>query len=140
LQIRKDEIEDAAIEEIGRLFNSWITTTSLTKMVNEELSTHYQQETAAHLEITRRLEKTEEELTNIRRAVKDGLEDVEWANQELRHLKQGQTKLRARKQVLGTAPKSRSWNRLKSRNTAAVSRMLLLRGRTKPSAPWLGAS
>lgn len=35
LRARKEEIEDAIVEELGHLFNSWLDTKRLTRLVNE---------------------------------------------------------------------------------------------------------
>jgi len=104
LQIRKEEIEGAVVEEVGQLFNTWGDTKRLLEMVNQELRARYQQCAAESLQINCRLGKVNEEIKNIRCAVKAGLDDLDWANQELRRLKREQEDLQVRQRALGTEP------------------------------------
>ena len=92
------------VEEVGRLFSTWADTKRLLEMVNQELRAHYQQYTEEFLEINCRLGKVNEELNNIRCAVKAGLDDLDGANQELRRLKREQEDLQVRQRALGTEP------------------------------------
>ncbi len=46
-----------------------------------------QQQASESVEIARELVKLEEDLSNIRQAIKGGLDDMEWANSELARLK-----------------------------------------------------
>jgi len=73
-------------------------------MVNQELRARYQQCAAESLQINCRLGKVNEEIKNIRCAVKAGLDDLDWANQELRRLKREQEDLQVRQRALGTEP------------------------------------
>ena len=87
LQVRKEAIEDAVVEEVGHLFDSWADTKRLMQMMNDELQALEQQESAESVEISRELARVEKETENLRKAIKAGLEDVGWANAELRRLK-----------------------------------------------------
>src|SRR6516162_2567946 len=104
LQIRKKEMEWAVTEEVGRLFNSWADTKRLMDMVKEEIRSRYRQDSAERLVIKQRLVTVAEELNNVRRAVKAGLDDLDWANEELCRLKQEQMDLQIRVQALVTVP------------------------------------
>jgi CRP/FNR family cyclic AMP-dependent transcriptional regulator len=105
LQVRKDDIEAAVITEVGLLFDSWADTKQLIDAVNKELRDLYQQQAAAGLEVSRELERVERELANLRQLLKRGLDDVEWANSELRQLKEEREALLAQQQQIGTAPR-----------------------------------
>ena len=104
LQIRKEQIEDAVVEEIGLLFTSWTDTKKLMEMANEEARALYQQQASESVEIARELVKVEEELANIRQAIKGGLDDLEWANAELARLKTQREGLLARQDQVGVEP------------------------------------
>jgi len=104
LQIRKEEIEAAVVEEIGLLFTSWTDTKKLMEMVNEEARALGQQQASESVEVARELAKVEEELANIRRAVKAGLDDLEWANSELARLKARREELLAHQAKVGEEP------------------------------------
>ena len=97
-------MEWAVTEEIGRLFNSWADTKRLMDMVKEEIRSRYRQDSAERLVIKQRLVTVAEELNNVRRAVKAGLDDLDWANEELCRLKQEQMDLQIRVQALVTVP------------------------------------
>ena len=75
------------MEEIGLLFTSWTDTKKLMQTANEEARALAQQQASESVETARELIKAEEELANLRQAVKDGLDDLEWANSELARLK-----------------------------------------------------
>jgi len=104
LQVRKEQIEDAVVEEIGLLFASWTDTKKLMEMANEEARALGQQQASESVETARELVKVEEELANIRRAVKGGLDDLEWANSELARLKAQRDDLLTRQARVGTEP------------------------------------
>ena len=104
LQIRKEEIEAAVVEEIGLLFASWTDTKKLMEMANEEVRALGQQQASESVEMARELAKVEEELANLRQAIKGGLDDLEWANAELARLKARREQLLARQGRLGAEP------------------------------------
>ena len=106
LQIRKEEIEDAVVQEVGLLFASWTDTKRLMEMVNEEVRALGQQQASESVEMARELVKVEEELANLRQAIKGGLDDLEWANAELARLKARQGELRARQESVGAEPEA----------------------------------
>ncbi len=104
LQIRKEEIEDAVVEEIGLLFASWTDTKKLMEMANEEARALAQQQASASVETARELVRVEEELANLRQAIKGGLDDLEWANAELGRLKARREELLSRQGRIGEEP------------------------------------
>ena len=104
LQIRKEEIEAAVVEEIGLLFASWTDTKKLMEMANEEARALGQQQASESVETARELVKVEEELCNIRQAIKGGLDDLEWANSELARLKARREELLAHQAKVGEEP------------------------------------
>ncbi len=104
LQVRKQEMEDAVVEEVGLLFDSWADTKRLMQTLNEELRALQQQQASESVEIARELAKVDEEISHIRQAVKAGLDDLEWANSELSRLKARRTELLARQEVVGGEP------------------------------------
>jgi hypothetical protein len=104
LQVRKEAIEDALVEEVGHLFDSWADTKRLMEMMNEELAALEQQESAESVEINRELLRVEKETENLRKAIKAGLDDVTWANTELRRLKAERDELLARQERLAPRP------------------------------------
>ena len=106
LQVRKEEIEAAVVEEIGHLFNAWADSERLTPLVNEELRGLHMKRAAESVEVGRELAKVEQELANLRRAVKAGLDDVDWANEELGRLKTEQAELAARQDDLRAEPET----------------------------------
>ncbi|MFH1688783.1 MAG: recombinase family protein [Candidatus Eisenbacteria bacterium] len=87
LQIRKDDIEDAVVEEIGHLFRSWTDGERLKRLMEEELKAVDQQRSEGAIEIERELARVEQETENLRSAIKAGLQDIAWANDELARLK-----------------------------------------------------
>ena len=104
MQLRKEEIEDAVATEVGLLFESWTDTKRLMETINEELRAVRQQQTSGSVEIVRELAKIEEEIGNIRQAIKGGLDDMEWANTELGRLKAKREGLLARQEAFGMEP------------------------------------
>ena len=106
LQVRKEAIEEAVVEEVGRLFNSWADTKRLMEMANEELRALRQQLAAESVELSRQLARVEEEIANIRQAIKAGLDDLEWANTEVQRLKHQRESLLASQQSIGVEPKA----------------------------------
>jgi hypothetical protein len=105
LHIRKDEIEAAIVEEVGLLFDSWADTKKLMEMANEELRALRQQQASESVETAREFATVEEEIGNIRQAIRAGLDDLEWANAELSRLKARREELLARQRMLGAEPK-----------------------------------
>ena len=93
LQVRKEAIEDAVVEEVGHLFNSWTDTKRIMQMMNDELQAMGVRKSAEAAEIKEELAKVDQETENVRKAIKSGLEDVGWANAELRRLKTEHNKL-----------------------------------------------
>lgn len=106
LQVRKEVIEDAVVEEVGHLFDSWADAKRLMEMMNDELQAMEQQDSAEAVEVTRELARVEEETENVRKAIKAGLDDVEWANAELRRLKEEREELLARQEKSGPRPET----------------------------------
>ena len=104
LQVRKEAIEDAVAEEVGHLFDSWADTKRLMEMMNDELQALEQQESAESIEISRELARVEKETENLRKAIKAGLDDVSWANAELRRLKAEREGLLARQERIAPRP------------------------------------
>jgi hypothetical protein len=104
LQVRKESIEDAMVEEVGHLFDSWADTKRLMQMMNDELQALEQQESAESIEIGRELTRVDQETENLRKAIKAGLDDVSWANMELRRLKGERDELLARQERLAPRP------------------------------------
>ena len=104
MQIRKEAIEAAIVEEVGLLFTSWTDTKNLMEMANEELLALRQQHASGSVEIARELVKVDEELGHLRQAIKGGLNDLEWANAELVRLKARREELLARQGMLGPEP------------------------------------
>jgi hypothetical protein len=74
------------------------------EMMNEELQALEQQESAESVEISRELARVERETENLRKAIKAGLDDVGWANAELRRLKAEREELLARQERLAPRP------------------------------------
>ncbi len=104
LQILKGEIEAAIVKEVGLLFASWTDTKKLMEMANEEVRSFGQQQASESVEIARELVKADEELGNIRQAIKGGLNDLESANAELARLKARREELLARQATAGQEP------------------------------------
>ena len=106
LQVRKEEIETAVVEEIGQLFNAWTDPERLTQMVNEEIRALQQQQAAESVEVGRELARVEQELANLRSAIKAGLNDTDWANKELHRMKVQQSELFKRQESIGAGPEA----------------------------------
>jgi len=98
LQIPKEAIEDAVVEEVGHLFDSWVNTKRLMEIMNDELQALEQQESAEAVETSRELARVEQETGNLRTAIKAGLDDLAWANAELHRLKAEREALLARQE------------------------------------------
>lgn len=94
LQVRKETIEEALMEEMGRLFQSWADVKRLTQLVNRELASHTQRQNEDSAMAERELADVEQEIDNLRKAVKAGLDDIEWANAELNRLRERGEQLR----------------------------------------------
>ena len=86
------------------LFDSWADTKRLMQMMNEELQAVEQQESAEAVEIGRELTRVDQETANLRKAIKAGLDDVSWANMELRRLKAEREGLLDRQEKLAPRP------------------------------------
>lgn len=104
LQVRKEAIEDAMVEEVRRLFDSWADTKRVMQMMNDELQALEQQESAEAVEIGRELTRVDQETENLHKAIKAGLDDVSWANMELRRLKTEREELRERQDRIAPRP------------------------------------
>lgn len=104
LQVRKDEIEAAVVQEVERLFESWTDTKRLMEAMNEELRAQRQEQSSEAVEISRELTKTEGEIANLREAIKGGFDDLEWANKELSRLRAAREALISRQEALDTEP------------------------------------
>ncbi len=106
LQILKGEIEAAIVKEVGLLFDSWTDTKKLMEMVNDEVRALGQQRASESVEVARELIKADEELGNIRQAIKGGLNDLDWANAELARLKARREELLTRQGTLVAEPEA----------------------------------
>jgi predicted RNase H-like nuclease (RuvC/YqgF family) len=102
--VRKEEIERAMVEEVGHLFESWASTKRVMEMMNDELRAVSQQQSAERVEIERELTKVDAEIANLRRAIKGGFDDLEWANEEMRRLKAQREELLGRQAGLKAEP------------------------------------
>lgn len=92
------------VEEIGYLFDSWADTKRLMQLMNAELQALEQQGSAESIELTRELARVEEETENLRKAIKAGLDDVGWANAELRRLRAEREELLSRRERTAARP------------------------------------
>ena len=92
-QVRKAEIEAAVIEEIGHLFTSLSDTPRLKDLMNRELKAQEVKESTDSAEIRCELERIAKETEYVRTAIRNGLDDVVWANMELRSLKEEEKEL-----------------------------------------------
>ncbi|MFH1865321.1 MAG: recombinase family protein, partial [Candidatus Eisenbacteria bacterium] len=102
LQVRKDDIEDAVVEEIGHLFRSWTDGERLKRLMEEELKALDQQRSDGAIEVERELASVEQETENLRSAIKAGFQDIAWANSELARLKTDRDELLERKARIAT--------------------------------------
>jgi NAD(P)-dependent dehydrogenase (short-subunit alcohol dehydrogenase family) len=101
LYVRQAAIEGAVIEEVGRRFREWSDLKHLTVLVNEELRAAQARLSAEAADLEQDLERVRAQIENVRRAVKDGLDDIAWANAELRKLKLEEEALLRRQQQAG---------------------------------------
>ena len=92
------------VEEVGHLFESWASTKRVMEMMNDELRAVSQQQSAEQVEIERELTKVDAEIANLRRAIKGGFDDLEWANNETRRLKAQREELLGRQAGLKAEP------------------------------------
>ncbi|MFH1866155.1 MAG: recombinase family protein, partial [Candidatus Eisenbacteria bacterium] len=86
LQVRKDAIEGAVVEEIGHLFRMWTDPDYLQRLMNNGLKALDQQRSSDFQETEQELARVEHEVENLRNAIKAGLQDIAWANSELARL------------------------------------------------------
>ena len=98
--VPKDEIESAVFEEIGYRFKEFADPDKLKSLINAELGRNCNAEEVEMKNISGQMKKLEDEMTNVRKAVLGGLDDIEWANNELRRLKEASSILVARKNAL----------------------------------------
>ncbi len=105
LQVRKEEIEAAVIEEVRLLFTSLTDTKRVLELVNEGVRSANEQNSAEAVEISRETSRVDQEIANIRQAIKSGLQDMEWANEELRRLKVEKDDLAERQRSLEVEPR-----------------------------------
>ncbi len=92
------------VEEIGHLFDSWADTKRLMHLMNDEFQTLEHQESAESIKITKELARVEQETEHLRAAIKAGLDDMEWANAELRRLKAEREDLASRQEQTAARP------------------------------------
>ena len=95
-QVSKDAIEEAVIDEVGNLFNAWSDPNRLRRLINEELESQSRGNGTETEKIKTELAGIDTEIENVRCAIKAGLDDVEWANSELRRLKAEKSDLQTR--------------------------------------------
>ena len=98
--VPKDEIESAVFEEIGHRFKEFADPVKLNSLINAELNRNSSVEETEIKQILGRMKKLDDEMANVRKAVLGGLDDIEWANQELRRLREASEALVARKVFL----------------------------------------
>ncbi len=101
LQVRKEEIEDAVIAEVHRLFDCWADSETLMETVNEKLRAKYQRRVVESAELERQLDEIDKQLENVRKAIKGGLDDIPWANGEIRRLTAEREEVAIRQASLG---------------------------------------
>ncbi len=105
-QVPKEEIENAALEEIGQFFNTLADDSRLKNLMTEELKTLEIRESSDSANIVTKLEKVVKELENLRNAIKGGLKDIQWANEEYVRLSSLKNDLQLQKNSLGVKPKT----------------------------------
>ena len=99
LQVRKDAIEAAVIEEIGHLFRSWTDPEHVKRLMEDELKAESQQRSGDSRAVEQELARVEQQIGNLRNAIKSGYqEDIEWANGEIARLKAERGALLTRKE------------------------------------------
>ncbi|MBN1435016.1 recombinase zinc beta ribbon domain-containing protein [Candidatus Fermentibacterales bacterium] len=96
-QVRKEDIERAVVDEVGRMFKSCSNSKRLRTLISNELRTQANQDRTELNAINDELARMDKETANIRRAVKDGLDDLEWANSELHRLRAERKQMEARR-------------------------------------------
>jgi hypothetical protein len=84
--VRQSEVEDGVIEGLRELLSVCADEVGFAAAVNEELRGLWEASNGYDPDAARRLEVIDRQTANIRRAIMDGLEDVAWANAELRKL------------------------------------------------------
>ena len=95
-QVPKDTLERAVIQEIGGVFASCSDPLKVRKIMEDELRGRNDRETCEVESIRDEIRKVTLEMENVRNAVKAGLDDVDWANSELRVLKARKEELEAK--------------------------------------------
>jgi len=86
-QVPKEDIESAAFEESGHFFNSLADGKRMKDLMEKELKNQENNESSKSSVLTMKLENTDRELENVRSSIRNGLKDVDWANDEIGRLK-----------------------------------------------------
>lgn len=103
-QVPKDGLESSVIQEIGEVFTSFSDPSKVKKLVEDEVRGRTNRESCEAESIRDELRKVTLEMENVRKAIKAGLDDVDWANSELRELKARREELEARQKDLAVQP------------------------------------
>lgn len=103
-QVPKEELEKVVIQEIGDVFAACTDPSKVKKLMEDELRGQNDRETCEAESLRKQLRKVMQETENVRNAVKAGLDDVEWANSELRTLKAKREELEARQKGFAIQP------------------------------------
>ncbi|MHB0912155.1 MAG: recombinase family protein [Armatimonadota bacterium] len=84
--VDKQVIEEAVLNGVIDRFTEWGDPVRFTCMVNRILCDLQKESTVDAVEIRREISELDGKMDNVRRAIEDGLRDVDWANTRLRDL------------------------------------------------------
>ena len=85
--VRQAEVEAQVIEDVRELVGRCGDPKGFARQVNERLRKLWEASTGHDAKAARQLDDIDQKIANIRRAIADGLDDVAWANEELRALR-----------------------------------------------------
>ena len=98
------EVESEVLAGLTKLLDVCSDSRGFTRQVNEELRRMWQQSAGHDPTVPHKLRDIETKLSNIRKAVEEGLPDGDWANSRMRELMTERDSLSEQVQEVGEAP------------------------------------
>ena len=112
------QIETEVLEGLEHVLGSCTDVRGFTRRVNEELTQIWAGATGFRPDAAEKIRAIERKISNVRRAIEDGLEDAAWANDRLRELSAERDSMTAISCRVGSPPQIDSVTALEYRKQA----------------------
>jgi len=103
--VDQNVIENAVLEGIAERFREWTNLKAFAQRANQKIRELHEQHASAEVEAGRQIAEIERKMTNLRRAIEDGLSDIAWANARLDELIAERERWNQRLEAIGSTVK-----------------------------------